>query len=407
MRKIKILVVADDPRIPSGVGTQTYKLIKGLQKLGEYDISCIAGSLIPGQPPVVGWEGFKLYPVGNGYGDPNVLRNVIQQEKPDITILFSDPRFFTWAFSMDNEIREVTKLVFYHTWDNEPFPHFNMPWYSACDKIVMLSKFSYTLMKNNGVDCECITHGGDPSEFYRLEDSEIEAMRAKMFKNLPEKPEVVFFYNNRNITRKRTTDVVIAFRRFWAKHPKSVLLMNTAAVDRDGNDLPSVLRFVEPNLAPIVINQSKLPSAELNKLYNVADATLNVAFAEGFGLSCMESLLAETPGICVQTGGLTEQMTDGKDVFGILMPPEVRTCFGVPGNSYIYQDLVDIDTLVRAMEEAYAKVKDGSWQTLGAKGREHIVKNYHINSTVKLWDGLLKSVHESPSSFKTHEVQTL
>ena len=407
MKRIKILFVGDDIRLPSGVGIQLYKLVKGLQKTGEYDLACIAGSLIPNQPSFENFEGIRLYPTGEGYGNPALLKQVLQKEQPDILVLFSDPRFFTYAFSMDNEFRKKIKLIFYHTWDNEPFPKYNKTWYSACDKVVMLSKFSYNLMKSGGVDVALATHGGDPSEFYRLDDKEIQEARNNMFKNLPEQPSFILFYNNRNIIRKRTSDVIVAFRKFWLTHKDSALIMNTDAIDRDGNDLTQVIKEVDVNEAPIVINQSKLLTHDLNKLYNIADATINIAVAEGFGLSCMESLLTETPGIAIRTGGLTEQMTDGEQTFGLLMTPEVRSLFGTPGHPYIYQDYVSNERIVEALSKAYDMNKAGEWQKLGTLGREYIIKNYHINKTVQSWNDILKEVHATPTEYTSYIVKTL
>jgi len=407
MKRIKVLFVTDDIRQKSGVAIQAYMLMKGLLKTGEYEIVSIAGSLVPQNPNPVTFEGIRLYPTSDGYGNPNLLKTVIQKERPAITVFFSDPRFFVYAFTLDNEIRPFTKFVFYHTWDNEPFPAYNKTWYSACDRIVMLSRFSYEMMRNNGVDCDFAPHGGDPSEFYPLEPQEVQAAKDIMFKNLPEKPDFVVLYNNRNIARKRTSDVVIAFRRFWTKHPKSVMLMNTIAVDRDGNDLGMLLKQVEPNAAPIIINQNKITSADLNKFYNVADITMNVAYNEGFGLSCMESLLAGTPNIAVATGGLTEQMTDGKQEFGVLLQPTVKTLFGMVGNPYIYQDFTSVEAIELALEKVYELSKTGALKELGLAGREHIIQNYHTNKTVAAWDKILKDTLTAPSKFQRYSVTTL
>jgi len=407
MKRVKILFVTDDIRLKSGVAIQAYLLMKGLLKTGEYDIVTLAGSLVPQNPNPITFEGIRVYPTGDGYGNANLLKTIIQKERPDVTVLFSDPRFFVYAFTMDNEIRQHTKLVFYHTWDNAPFPEFNKTWYSACDKIVMLSKFSYELMKGGGVDVDFAPHGGDPSEFYPLEDKELLEVEDSLFKNFPTKPDFVVLYNNRNIARKRISDVVIAFRRFWLTHPKSVLIMNTVAVDRDGNDLGMLLKQVEPNKAPIIINQSKISSTDLNKFYNVADVTMNVAYNEGFGLSCMESLLAGTPNIAVSTGGLTEQMTDGKQVFGVLLEPTVRTLFGVVGNPYIYQDLTSIDDIEEALNKAYEMKKTGELRERGLAGREHIIQNYHTNKTVAAWDRILKDTVAMESKFKRYTVTTI
>ena len=407
MKRIKVLFVTDDIRQKTGVGIQAYLLMKGLMKTGEYEIITLAGGIIPQDPKPTMFEGIKVYPTSDGYGNPALLKGIIQREKPEVTVLFSDPRFFVYAFVMDNELRENTKIIFYHTWDNTPFPAFNKVWYSACDRVVMLSRFSYMLMKDNGVPVDFAPHGGDPSEFYPLDEDEVRAVRGTLFKQLPYDPDFVVFYNNRNTHRKRTADVLVAFRRFWRTHPKSLLLMNTAAIDREGFDLGMIMKQVEMNAAPVIINGAKVTSADLNKFYNVADVTMNVAYNEGFGLSCMESLLAGTPNIAVATGGLTEQMVcDDGAVNGILLEPTAKTMFGVVGNPYIYQDWTSIEAIEDALDRAYEMRKE-QLPRLGLQGREHIIKNYHTNSTVQRWDAIIKDVLAAPSKYERVVMHTM
>jgi len=165
---------------------------------------------------------------------------------------------------MDNEVRPVTRLIFYHTWDNEPFPKFNMPWYSACDEIVMLSHYSYELMKSGGLDCQFIPHGMDPPNSTPRPD--VSAKSARGFWHNPRvrvTTSILFiFYNNRNIWRKRPGDVMNIFREFSKRHPDVMLLMNTAPVDRDGTDLIGVLNDVNVTPAPIIF---KLQSPAVGK----------------------------------------------------------------------------------------------------------------------------------------------
>ena len=54
------------------------------------------------------------------------------------------------------------------------------------------------------------------------------------------------------------------------------------------------------------------PQILLSLMYNMADCTINIADAEGFGLATLESLSCETPIIATMTGGLQEQVTDGE-----------------------------------------------------------------------------------------------
>ena len=45
MKKKKILVIADHPLSPSGVGNQTKHFIEALLKTGRYSVLCLGGAI--------------------------------------------------------------------------------------------------------------------------------------------------------------------------------------------------------------------------------------------------------------------------------------------------------------------------------------------------------------------------
>lgn len=411
MDKIKLLVVSDDIRHQSGVGIQCEKLLTRLHATGDYDIAEIAGSLVPYPPQAVDYKGIRLYPTPDGYGNQNLLRKVMEIENPDIVLFFSDPRFFEYAFSMDNEIRKKAKIVFYHTWDNDPFPRYNIPWYEACDKIVMLSQFSYELMSKNGVDCACIPHGIDPKEFFIYDPRTREAERQRLLSSLG-RPDVKFiiFWNNRNMARKRGADVIAIFKKFYEKHPDSLLIMHTNPQDPEGTNLLAVIQGIKSESeALIMMSSRKVSSAVLNNFYNVSDVTLNIAYNEGFGLCVAESLCAGTPVIATQTGGMTEQMLTVPDengnqfVLGGLLKPAVRTLYGFPNTPYVYGDYVSEDQVLAALEDAYAKPE--AWKASGIQGHNHIVTEFNADKAAQKWDTLLKEVVSTPSEYKSWSIK--
>ena len=89
----------------------------------------------------------KLYPV-NGYGDPKILRSVIEQEKPDALVHFTDPRYWIWLYQMENEIRQQCPLVFYTIWDDLPYPMWNREFYRSDDMLLCISKQTKNIVEN-------------------------------------------------------------------------------------------------------------------------------------------------------------------------------------------------------------------------------------------------------------------
>lgn len=423
----KILCIADDIRLNTGVGIQARKLLKGLVKTGKYEVVEVGCALNHRDTTPVMDDGVLIYPLNiqREYGDRNSIRYIISKEKPDYIVPFGDPRFFGYLFQMDDEIRQHSKILFYHTWDNDPFPKFNLPFYDSCDALVMISKFSYDLIKPNvKTPTYLVQHGYDPTEFFPLPDTDVEKERENIKKmvNL-QNLDFIVFWNNRNISRKRPGDVLMAFKEFQKTHPNSLLFMNTDPIDMEGIDILQFQRDLNFEGVPIIYNFSRIPSSKLNLFYNIADVTLTITHSEGFGLCVGESLCAGTPVIATKTGGMTEQMSyiketdnlkipkehvrefDTEVVFGQLMEPKVRNLYGVPGASYIYQDYVSQAQVVEALNNAYENRK--KLKEIGKQAREFIIQNLHTDKVIQKWDEVLTEIDSTPSTYKKIKTFTI
>ena len=157
-KKKKILFICDDPRFFSGVGVMSKELIK--QTIHKYDYAVIAGAhQHPEQGKVVdisqaiGTEAnvvdayCRLYPC-NGYGDANIIFQLIDIEKPDAICMITDPRFYGWLFAIETQIHSLGISINYITiWDNLPYPMWNRPFYDSCDSLLAISKQTYNITK--------------------------------------------------------------------------------------------------------------------------------------------------------------------------------------------------------------------------------------------------------------------
>ena len=115
-KKKKIILLSDDLRMSSGVGTMSREIVMGTIK--EYDWVQVAGAIKhPDAGKIVdlnqatreetGIEDayLKLYPV-DGYGSQELLRTLIKTEQPDAILHYTDPRFWTWLYDMEHELRQ-------------------------------------------------------------------------------------------------------------------------------------------------------------------------------------------------------------------------------------------------------------------------------------------------------------
>jgi hypothetical protein len=146
----KILLISDDIRLPSGVGNVGKELILHTAQhfnwinlgaainhpdLGKkFDLSADTNTH-------TGLSDALVYVIpNNGYGDPSLIRKLIQSEKPDAILLITDPRYFIWLFQIENEIRKEIPIIYLNIWDDYPAPYYNRAFYESCDALLAISK---------------------------------------------------------------------------------------------------------------------------------------------------------------------------------------------------------------------------------------------------------------------------
>jgi glycosyltransferase involved in cell wall biosynthesis len=328
--KKKILLLSDDLRLHSGIGTMSKEFVMGT--MHKYDWVQIGGAVKhPEENKVIDMcqaaadhtgvqdAYLKLYAT-SGYGNQNILRQVMQIEKPDAIMHFTDPRFWGWLYEMEHEVRQHIPLLYYNIWDDLPFPHWNENFYETCDLLMAISKQTYNINKHvcqrkprvEGVDLTYVPHGIDTKLYYPVDtnNGDYKSFKSKLLNG--KEYDFIALFNSRNIHRKRPGDLMLAFKKFCDTLPdtdkgKCALIMHTDVVDQAGTDLLATKNALCPDYDVIFSNQ-KLPPNQLNYIYNIADVTCNPSSAEGFGLSHMESLMAGTPTIATVVGGLQDQM---------------------------------------------------------------------------------------------------
>ena len=123
-KRKNILFLADDCRIPSGIGTMTRELMIGnshkynFVQLGAAINHPEAGQMFDLSEDVNKQNGIDdssviVYPF-NGYGNPDVVRQLITKHDIDAIIHFTDPRYWTWLYRMSSELRQKLPIFYYH-----------------------------------------------------------------------------------------------------------------------------------------------------------------------------------------------------------------------------------------------------------------------------------------------------
>lgn len=407
IEKKKILFISDHPLAPSGVGTQTKYVIESLMQTGRYKVVCLGGAMKHNDyspQKVSPWgEDWVVYPV-DGYGTPEMIRSALFNERPDMIWFMTDPRFYGWLWSMENEIRPHIPMVYYHVWDNYPYPTYNKSSYDSTDVIASISKVTYDIVNNvsPSVENHYVPHAVDSKVFVPLSDSDITELKNKQFGENDSR--VTFFWNNRNARRKMTGSLIFWFNEFAEQvGPENVrLLMHTDPTDQHGQNLNGIISNLGADDGRILISKEKVSPEILASMYNMADCTLNISDAEGFGLATLESLSCQTPIIVNMTGGLQEQVTNGKDWFGIGIEPSSKAVIGSQTVPFIYEDRISKEDFISALKKMY-NMTSGERKLLGMKGRNHVVENYNFNNFKKQWVNLIDSVVENHGSWDTRQ----
>jgi glycosyltransferase involved in cell wall biosynthesis len=409
----KILLICDDIRAHSGVGTIAKEIIFNTGH--HFNFVNLAGGvnhpeagkkldLSQSVSQEVGEDASVILYPNNGYGDANLLRQLLAIEKPDAIMIITDPRYFEWLFQIENEIRKTTPIIYLNIWDNFPTPLYNRAYYESCDALLAISKQTKLINelvlgeKTNGKVIEYIPHGLNEDVYKPLDenDTTLKHIKNQLFNS--EERDFVLLFNSRNIRRKQIPDTLLAFKYFLdgltkEQAHKCSLVLHTQPQDENGTDLYVVrdLLFKDyPNA--IVFSQNKISQQELNCLYNIADAQILLSSNEGWGLTLTEAMLAGTPIIANVTGGMQDQMrfsnkenkwvdptqqvpsnhTKNYKYWGEWAFPVFPTNRSIQGSMktpYIWDDRCEPMDAAKQIEKVY-KLSRQQRKEVGLKGRE-------------------------------------
>ena len=155
-KKKKILLLCDDLRMHSGIATMAREFVVGTAHIFDWVQLGAAinhpdkGKIFDLSQEVNKQRGItdasvKVYP-WSGYGDQEILRELLNVERPDAILHFTDPRFWDWLYKMEHEVRQIMPIMYYNIWDDLPTPMYNQPYYESCDLLMCISKQTYGIV---------------------------------------------------------------------------------------------------------------------------------------------------------------------------------------------------------------------------------------------------------------------
>lgn len=398
--KKKVLMLCDHPLATSGVATQARWLINGLLATGRYSFRVFGGAVKHDNYDTIAVDNnpdFIIKPT-NGFGDKHMLRQVLAQEKPDVLLLFTDPRFFLWVWEIEDEVHQVCPIAYNHLWDNPPWPEFNRVLYESTDLINCINYPTYEMVHERFPKKTNYVPHAVPSEvFFPMNATERLRHKSNIIGKQRSDHFIVTFVS-RNARRKCPNDIIAGFKLFLDElkkthgHSKATLVMHTDPMDPEGPNLHHTIDLfnVKDN---VLFSKDRIGFNEMNSLYNLSDVVINMSLNEGFGLSALEAKMAGRPVIAIKTGGLTRQVQDHEtnEQYGVALDPEVKLLVGNQLVPYIYEDMVSHETIAKAMMKMY-ELSPEEKEKLGTRCREHAVKNYSMSSLITTWDETLSKL---------------
>lgn len=437
----KILLIADDVRYTSGVSTVAREILIGTAN--HYNYACIGASinhpekyqkmdLSQSTNELAGITDAStfLYPI-DGYGNPDFIRQLVALENPDAIFFITDPRYYTWLFPMEHELRtKGIKMIYLQIWDCPPSPLYNKEFYRSVDSLLAISRQTENLNRmvlgehQKDVHVAYVPHGINSNHFYKIKENtedyeNLDKLKKQLFNN--KEYDFVLFFNSRNIRRKSIPDTLLAYKLFLDSLPKEkaekcLFLLHTQPVDENGTDLYATVEafFGEKWNENIVFSNVLGDIKYMNCLYNIADTTILLSSNEGWGLSLTESLMAETMIIANVTGGMQDQMRFedengewikftpefqsnhlgkykkcGKWVLPVF-PSNISIQGSVP-TPYIFDDRADFRDAAKAIESAYNMSKKER-EERGKAGREWLMSDESKMSAKKMAENIMINV---------------
>jgi len=442
----KILLLCDDIRLHSGIGTMGREIVVNTsQHFNWFNVGASLkhpekGKILDLSEEVNRLTGLedadvKVMP-NDGYGSPDLIRVLLEREKPDAIFIFTDPRYWIWLFEMEREIRTRIPIFYLNIWDDFPAPMYNRPYYESVDLLMAISKQTKFINENvlgeqaKEKVIKYVPHGIEESIFFPIDQSYDKYKEYLDFKkNIFQGKDIEFvaFYNSRNIRRKSTADLILAYRLFCDEigkeaAKKCALVLHTELVSDHGTDLKAVKdALTDPSYVNIFFSTDKLTSEQMNLLYNLADVTVLPSSNEGWGLSLTESMLAGTMIIANTTGGMQDQMrfvddngdwyTPSSDIpsnhrgtykrcgkWAVPVFPGSTALQGSPLTPYIYDDKanpLDIATAIKLVWELDPEER----KQRGLAGREWAMSDEAGMTATKMGNNVIEACDEAFEKF--------
>lgn len=407
MFKGKILMLTDSATSATGYGNQADVLLPILVNRGwdVYQIACNSWDLENHakleNDGFYHYKGIKLIKNddlgkfdGSIYPSKEFIKTIYDKINPDIVWSLND--FYRVAGLTEINKEFMDKWVHWLPVDNTDN---NFNWSSFTSRLnflVYMSSFGYKEevgLHDSVKYIDAIYLGVPSNTFFPLGNKNERKMKHGLVSwDNPKSPTPLFVIATvgRHQPRKMINITAEAVGKFMQNHPDTFWICkadpdDVAMADKsiEERDLKGILRKygVENR---VLFEKQLLPPSEMNELYNTSDIFILLSGGEGFGIPCVESMMAGVP--CILNDNTTSPELTGYWDFGLSVPIVNKKHFKEYGNCGF--DIGNIDIAVERLEFVYNDWKSGGkWLSEnGKKAREFHKKWCDVEVVVDKWE---------------------
>jgi len=343
----KVLVLSDDG-LSSGFGRISMEINKRLHKRG-YHIHAASIQYDGLLPPQLDGEQLPYWVSALG-GKPNwpeILVNIANAVQPHIIVTIQDAPYGVTTRDLPLDWSQLGFIMVTPV-DGEPiFPQW-VDTMKRADAALTISRFGVEAYRKAGVSVNLCQPGVDLNTFYRLNDDERAAIRARL--GIPA-DAFVFGMFAQHQGRKDVPDTLRVFYEFAKDKPNARLWLDMEAVSPVGWHIPYLCQQQGWDISKIIFRPDALRMGVVNirERMNVLDVHAVLAHREGWGLPLVESMACGVPTMALDWCSGSEIVGEGR---GLLVKPIAYSSVSTWGGALdCYPDISHAVSLLQRMYE--------------------------------------------------------
>ena len=399
---MKILWISDSIESTTGLGNQSFTIVRGLQAVGHEIITMAWRADVEKKH-----ENIPIYPLyGSFQNAVSLVRKQYYAFEPDIVISYGDIHTVQSIIIDMRDSRFKDRWIHWLPVDGDPYPEKQDGLYQNIRHLVVASQFGENVFKDHYKGkLRMIYNAIDPSDYYPIPNKQ-SITRPKELDG-----KFVCLFVGMNQVRKKIDLLVEGFAKFAKDKDDVIMAMHTQAspiqASFNGWEIPHLIKKHGLDIGQkAIISTDSMTRAKLNKLYNCSDLLISATSGEGFNLPAAEAMMAGLP-------LLLPEFTTGKEFVG-----ENENCCGetiktaeyiLDGPLSLRKAIVNTDDMADKLNYLYIDWKNNSLllKEFGEIAHRRAKSMFATDVIIDQWNKTIKEVHKGNTIRQLDVVKSL